>query len=90
MANGTLHLSESLDELKETVKQIRFYKFQSSPRNFSVPDAFHTTKTETEALVTMRVADESNLEKLAATHRCQYEIRDLSLEDIFVEVVSEG
>ena len=89
MADGTLKLSEPLDRLKETVKQVRLYDFPNGTDGLAVPGAFQLRKTPTEALVTLRVTDDATLTQLAATHRCRCEMRDLSLEDIFVEVVRE-
>ncbi len=87
--NGTLILSESLDRLKETIKQVRFYSFNRGTEEFAVANAFFVKKTKDEALVTLRVEDENILRQLAANHRCQYEIRALGLEDLFVEIVRE-
>lgn len=89
MADGTLKLSEPLDRLKETVKQVRLYDFPNGTASLVVPGAFQLRKTPTEALVTLRITDDATLTQLAATHRCRCEVRDLSLEDIFVEVVRE-
>jgi ABC-2 type transport system ATP-binding protein len=89
MANGTLKLSEPLDRLKDTVKQVRFFGFAHGTNGFVVPDAFRLTKTPTEALVTMRLTGETTLPKLAAQHRCQFEVCHLGLEDIFIELVRE-
>lgn len=90
MAGGTLKLSEPLDRLKETVKQVRFHSFASGTDGFTVPDAFRLAKTPTEALVTLRLTDETTLPKLAAQHRCQFEVCHLGLEDIFIELVRES
>lgn len=90
MAGGTLKLSEPLDRLKETVKQVRFFGFAHGTDGFTVPDAFRLAKTPTEALVTLRATDEAMLPKLAAQHRCQFEVCHLGLEDIFIELVRES
>ncbi|MDB6026563.1 MAG: ytrB 1 [Verrucomicrobiales bacterium] len=89
LGDGTLKVSESLDELKETVKQVRFYNFPVSTDQFDVPGAFRVDKRKDGALVTLRVENEESLQKLAALHRCQYELRSLNLEDIFVEIARE-
>ena len=90
MAHGTLKLSEPLDQLKETVKQVRFHGFPQGTDGFTVPDAFRIAKATTEALVTLRVTDEAMLSRLAAQHRCQFEVCHLGLEDIFIELVREA
>jgi ABC-2 type transport system ATP-binding protein len=89
LAQGRLKLSEPLDRLKETVKKVRFYAFEKGTNGFEIPDAFNFRKTAGEVLTTLRVEDEGRVQKLAAEHRCRYEVVPLNLEDIFVEVVSE-
>jgi ABC-2 type transport system ATP-binding protein len=89
ITQGTLKISEPLDQLKETIKKVRFFDFERGVNGLQIPDAFRFSKTGNEAVATMRVTDESALSRLAATHRCQYEVIHLNLEDIFVEVVQE-
>jgi len=86
---GVLKISEPLDRLKETVKQVRFYSFERGVNGFAIPEAFRFSKSKDEALATLRLPDEDLLLRLAATHRCKYEITHLNLEDIFVEIVRE-
>jgi ABC-2 type transport system ATP-binding protein len=90
IARGTLKISEPLDQLKETIKQARFYGFARGLDAFAIPEAFRFAKTRDEALATLRIKDDTTLPKLAAAHQCQYEVTDLNLEDIFVEIVREG
>jgi ABC-2 type transport system ATP-binding protein len=89
IAQGRLKISEPLDRLKETVKQVRFYGFAAETNGFALPDAFQFAKSKDEALASLRVEDESVLQKLAAENRCQYEVIPLNLEDSFVEIVRE-
>jgi len=89
ISQGTLKISEPLDQLKDCVKQVRFHGFLRGMNGFNLPEAYRFTKTKNEALATLRITDESMLPKLAAAHHCQYEIIDLNLEDIFVEMVRE-
>ena len=74
IAQGRLKISEPLDRLKETVKKVRFYGFEKGANGFAIPDAFQFSKTRDEVLATLRVEDEGWLRKLAAEHRCQYEV----------------
>jgi ABC-2 type transport system ATP-binding protein len=90
ITQGTLKISEPLDRLKDTVKQVRFHRFQQGTNGFEVPAAFHVRKTPDEVLATVRLEDETTLPRLAAAHQCQYEIIDLNLEDLFVEIVREN
>jgi len=89
ISQGELKISEPLDRLKETVKQVRFFGFERGVNGFEIPEAFRFTKGKDEALATLRLPDETTLPKLAAAHRCKYEITHLNLEDIFVELVRE-
>ncbi len=89
LAQGTLRISEPLDRLKETVKQVRFYGFSQSTDGFEVPGAFRVKKNRDDVLVTLRVEDESLLQHLATKEKCQFEIRSLNLEDIFIEIARE-
>jgi len=89
IAQGRLKISESLDRLKETVRKVRFHAFEKGVNGFVIPDAFQFSKTRDEVLATLRVEDETSLRALASSHRCQYEIIPLNLEDIFVEIVRE-
>jgi ABC-2 type transport system ATP-binding protein len=87
IAEGVLKISEPLDRLKETVKQVRFFGFEHGINGFELPDAFRFKKGRDEALATLRLPDDDTLPRLAARHRCQYEVTHLNLEDIFVEIV---
>jgi ABC-2 type transport system ATP-binding protein len=89
IAQGKLKVSEPLDRLKETVKKVRFYGFETTTNHFELPDALHFSRTGKEILATLRVEKEDTLAKLASKHRCQYEMIDMNLEDIFVEIVRD-
>ena len=86
IADGTLRISESLDELKETVKQIRFHSFTRGIDSFAWEGAFRTVRSKEEIVVTARVRDEAELAQDARERGAQYEVIDLGLEDIFVEL----
>ncbi len=86
IADGTLRVSEALDDLKDAVKQVRFHSFPSGTDGFSFPGALRMTRTGDEVLATVRVADEDEVQRCAERHGAQCEIRGLSLEDIFVEI----
>lgn len=86
LVDGTLKISEPLDELAETVKQIRFHSFSRPQESLSVPGAFRTVRSEKEVLVTARVKDEAIITEAARNAGARYEIIDLPLEDIFVEL----
>jgi ABC-2 type transport system ATP-binding protein len=86
LVDGTLKVSEPLDELAETIKQIRFHSFTRLDARVSVPGAFRTVRSAKEVLVTARIKDESVIAQEARNAGAQYEIISLTLEDIFVEL----
>jgi len=86
LADGTLKVSEPLDELAETIKQVRFHSFSTSPGNILIPEAFRTVRSAQEILVTARIRDVGVVASAAREAGAQYEILDLTLEDIFVEL----
>jgi ABC-2 type transport system ATP-binding protein len=86
LVDGTLKVSESLDELADTIKQIRFYSFSGPQAQLSVPGAFRTVRSEKEVLITARIKDESVIAQVARDAGAQYEIIGLPLEDIFIEL----
>ncbi|HWB61032.1 MAG TPA: ABC transporter ATP-binding protein [Chthoniobacteraceae bacterium] len=86
LAEGELKIDEPLDELKETVKQIRFHSFTRDMAGFAWPGAYRTVVSRDEILVTARIADDAQPAQIARERGAQCEIIDLALEDIFVEI----
>lgn len=86
LVDGTLKIEEPLDDLADTVKQIRFHSFGALPMQFSLPGTFRIVRSETEMLITARIGDEAAIARAARDAGAQYEILDLPLEDIFVEI----
>jgi ABC-2 type transport system ATP-binding protein len=86
LADGTLKISEPLDRLKDTVKRVRFFGFDRDPASFAIPGAFRAERSGREWLVTLRVEDPAQLDGPVRSWGARYEIQDLNLEDIFVEV----
>jgi ABC-2 type transport system ATP-binding protein len=89
LADGMLQVDESLDELKETVRQVRFYWEKAAPPPVQPPGAWRVRQGRGETLVTMRIADEKEVESLARQSGCQWELRGLNLEDLFVELTQD-
>ena len=89
IADGRLKVSEPLDHLKDTVKRVRFFDFPKGRPRFHAPGALRIVAQRDEVLVTMRV-QENAVRHLAAEHGCQYEVGDLNLEDIFVDIASQS
>ena len=86
LADGALKISEPLDRLKDTVKRVRFYDFNRDPGSFAMPGAFRAQRSGREWLITLRLEDPAQLDAPARAWGASYEIQDLNLEDIFVEV----
>jgi ABC-2 type transport system ATP-binding protein len=87
LAKGRLQVSEPLDSLKESIRQVRFYDFpDGAALPESVPGSFHLERGRTDLTVTMRLLDGNDPAALALRWACRYESRSLSLEDIFVEL----
>jgi ABC-2 type transport system ATP-binding protein len=86
LADGALKISEPLDRLKDTIKKVRFYDFNRDPGSFVVPGAFRSDRSGREWLVTLRLEDSAQLDSTARLWGARYEIQDLNLEDIFVEI----
>lgn len=89
LAGGKLLVDESLDELKETVRQVRFHWDRPEPPPVQPAGAFRIRKSRGETLVTMRLEDEASVAALAGRAGCRGEIRGLNLEDLFVELTQE-
>lgn len=84
LANGKLRISESLDELKDSIRQVRFYGFPNGMPQAEIPGSFRTVRSRSEITVTLKI--DSDPQSLAQAWSCQYEARALNLEDIFVEL----
>lgn len=88
LSDGKLLVDEPLDELKESVRQVRFSWDHPGPPPVSPPGAYRVRKGRGEALVTLR-ADEGAIAGIAASAGCRWEARGLNLEDLFVDL-TEG
>jgi ABC-2 type transport system ATP-binding protein len=86
LANGTLRVSEPLDSLKDSIRQVRFFGFKGGVPNADAPGSFRTVRSKDEMTVTMRINSGATPEELASRWSCQLESRALNLEDIFVEL----
>ncbi|MEZ5405988.1 MAG: ABC transporter ATP-binding protein [Verrucomicrobiia bacterium] len=90
LVKGQLKISASVDELKETIKKIRFYDFTGKVENFEIPGAFTITHLKDEILATLQLAKPEEIESIANRFRCRYEITNLNLEDIFIEITKSS
>ena len=86
LAKGNLRVSEPLDSLKDTVRQVRFFGFRNGALPGDIPESFRTVRGRDEVIITLRTNSLTTPETLAQRWSCQQETRALSLEDIFVEL----
>jgi len=86
LARGNLRVSEPLDVLKDSIRQVRFFDFKDGLPREELPESLHTVRGRDELTVTLRTNPNLTPESLALRWSCQYEARALSLEDIFVEL----
>ncbi len=86
LAKGSLQVSETLDSLKDTIRQVRFFGFKNGLPDAAIPGSFRTVRSKEEITVTLRTNSLTHPETLAQNWSCQQETRALSLEDIFVEL----
>ena len=84
LARGRLRVSEPLDQLKDSIRQVRFFGFRDGAPAAEIPGSFRTVRSRQEILATVR----GNADPAAWARRwaCEYETRALNLEDIFVEL----
>jgi ABC-2 type transport system ATP-binding protein len=86
LAKGNLRVSETLDSLKTSIRQVRFYGFKNGVPREDIPESFRTVPGNDELTVTLRTSSLTTPETLAQRWSCRQETRALNLEDIFVEL----
>jgi ABC-2 type transport system ATP-binding protein len=86
LAKGNLRVSEPLDSLKDSIRQVRFFGFRNGALPGDIPESFRTVRGKDEVTLTLRTNSLTTPETLAQRWSCQQETRALSLEDIFVEL----
>jgi ABC-2 type transport system ATP-binding protein len=86
LAKGHLRVSEPLDSLKDSIRQVRFFGFKNGALPGDIPESFRTVRGKNEMTLTLRTSSLTTPETLAQRWSCQQETRALSLEDIFVEL----
>jgi ABC-2 type transport system ATP-binding protein len=86
LAQGSLRVSEPLDALKDTIRQVRFFGFRNGALPGDIPESFRTVRGHGEMTMTLRTSPLTTPETLAQRWNCRQETRALSLEDIFVEL----
>ena len=85
LSDGRLVVDESLDDLKESVRQLRFFGFQGSPPA-EIPGALRVRRDKDELMAVLRLSGPEAPAQLAARLGCEVEDNPLSLEDLFIEL----
>jgi ABC-2 type transport system ATP-binding protein len=85
LSDGALVVDESLDDLKESVRQLRFFGFQGPPPT-EIPGALRVKRERDELLAVIRLDGPDAATQLATRLGCQVEDTPLSLEDLFIEL----
>jgi ABC-2 type transport system ATP-binding protein len=86
MAKGSLRVSESLDSLKDSIRQVHCFGFKNGIPREELPGSFRVARSREEVIITMRTNPELTPESISRRWSCQCESRALSLEDIFIEL----
>ncbi|HEY2380258.1 MAG TPA: ABC transporter ATP-binding protein [Terriglobia bacterium] len=86
LKGGTVNYSGSMDDLKDSVKSLRLTGRGRLPETFDVPGVLSVRTEDRDALLTVRGVDDHLIHQLEKTYSATVEVRDLNLEDIFVEV----
>ncbi len=90
LKEGKLVVDESLDSLKENVKQIRFTSRDGSTPKIELPNTYRIKRDRQELLITARVESPEQIQAAAQQAGCDHEILSLNLEDLFVEISSKN
>jgi ABC-2 type transport system ATP-binding protein len=86
LKSGSIQYFGTLDDLKDSVKSLRLTTRLSFPCRFDLPGILSVKVDDKNALLTMRGVDADLIHELEKTYAATVEVRDLNLDDIFVEV----
>ncbi len=89
LEEGRLLLSEPLDKLKDSVKQIRVIFEDRIPGEISFPELLKKKTFGHELVITVKDYTPDVLRKLSGFNPKSAEVLDLTLEDIFVSLVGK-
>jgi len=85
LSDGALVVDEPLDDLKESIRQLRLFGF-SGPLPKEIPRAIRLRQDRNELLAILRLDGPDAAAQLAKRLGCQIEENPLSLEDLFIEL----
>ena len=84
---GKLRLEQSLDDLKEQTRRVRFMFDGQAPRELDLAGVVAQQRSEREILATVIGYDAEATARAAATLRADVEAQPLGLEDLFIDLV---
>jgi ABC-2 type transport system ATP-binding protein len=83
---GVVDYAGPMDELKDSIKTLRLIARNRLPAVIDFPGLLSCENTSREALITIRGITPDLVQELEALYNADIEVRNLNLEDIFVEV----
>lgn len=86
LKSGVISYSGSMDELKESVKSLTLRTERKLPANLVLPGLLKCETHDNHAVLTMKGVTTDRIRSLENDYAATVEVRDLTLEDIFVEV----
>jgi ABC-2 type transport system ATP-binding protein len=86
LKDGVICYSGAMDDLKESVKSLALTSEKRLPSHLDVPGVLAFEARGNHALVTARNVTPALLTRLRQDYSANIEVRDLTLEDIFVEM----
>jgi ABC-2 type transport system ATP-binding protein len=84
---GKMLVSGAVDDLKETVKRVRFGFRDGDMPEVPLPQVLKTRTSGNDMLVTVRDPDVHAIREFAEAHNADFEIIDLNLEELFIDFV---
>jgi ABC-2 type transport system ATP-binding protein len=86
LKSGTVSYCGPMDALKDSVKTLKLTSRMRLPRKLDFPGILSCETDTNEALLTVQGVSPDLIRELEAVYNADIEVRDLNLEDIFVEV----
>jgi ABC-2 type transport system ATP-binding protein len=86
LKSGAVNYFGTMDDLKDSVKSLRLTARHAFPDHLDLPGVLNFRTDDKDALLTIRGVDDDLIHQLETTYAATVEVRDLNLEDIFVEV----
>jgi ABC-2 type transport system ATP-binding protein len=86
LKSGVVDYCGSMDDLLDSVKSLRLTTHQLLPGRLDVPGLLNCDANQKHAVLTVRGVTPELIHSLEADYDATVEVRDMNLEDIFVEV----